>query len=33
MTDYDLFGMVIGAVFVAFSAAYLTWVLIHPERF
>lgn len=31
--DLDIFGMAVGAVFVAVAAGYLVWVLIHPDRF
>ncbi len=33
MTQSDVLGMVIGAVFVVGVAGYLAWVLIHPDRF
>lgn len=30
---YDILGMAIGGAFVVLAAAYLAWVLIHPDRF
>lgn len=33
MTHFDVLGMAVGAVFVVGVAAYLVWVLIHPNRF
>jgi hypothetical protein len=33
MTDFDILGMAIGAVFVAGAGIYLVWVLVHPDRF
>lgn len=33
MSDIDVLGMALGGALVLGLLAYLTWVLIHPERF